>query len=408
MSAIIGAFITKGPRSHYRIPPQSNLTGQLHQTQLSQAIQRADKLQTEVHSLTNNVAAARQERDKANLEAKLAREQLEMVQIALSHALVSEKAVKDRLDTANIDLITLQEKVDAERKAWEKERKTWMYRKWFGSVSSSVFKKRRKPSVTGDEDIGLVESLAAPNLLPPTTNPVEASNLGILLDCSALDGRPPSFSYNPTGISGLFPDLTASLEPEIYRLHRGAADLQRGLNASIRRIHAEQISTQALEAASSPALPLEPFTQRNLQLIVALYDVHRTAEAAGEFSTLLNSRAPQPEFDCSVCMETMNATAGTSVEACGHTLCKDCLTSHIKSKLGDGIWPVSCPVCVASQDKKEPASKCSFHISILLCISDSVCPPTKPSRVFWWMNWDWRKKPWIDGINLRQPASFAR
>jgi hypothetical protein len=60
---------------------------------------------------------------------------------------------------------------------------------------------------------------------------------------------------------------------------------------------------------------------------------------------------PQPKIDCSVCTESLDATAFPQTkitELCNHnpTLCQSCLSQSLDSQIPDVAWgQVRCPEC---------------------------------------------------------------
>lgn len=72
---------------------------------------------------------------------------------------------------------------------------------------------------------------------------------------------------------------------------------------------------------------------------------------------LIASFSKQEKFDCKICMDESLMDDVALLEDCGHMFCRDCLREYIGSKLGEGIFPIMCPVCVADKGEESPAGK---------------------------------------------------
>ncbi|KAJ7618172.1 hypothetical protein DFH06DRAFT_1012240 [Mycena polygramma] len=58
---------------------------------------------------------------------------------------------------------------------------------------------------------------------------------------------------------------------------------------------------------------------------------------------------PQNErqFECAVCLETHSEQDAARVEPCQHAFCRDCMTGHVRARIGERQYPIRCPNCVA-------------------------------------------------------------
>ena len=61
-------------------------------------------------------------------------------------------------------------------------------------------------------------------------------------------------------------------------------------------------------------------------------------------------------FECAICMEEQPEDYVARPDPCGHKFCRDCIRSHISSKLEERRFPILCPVCMAEGDKSDSGS----------------------------------------------------
>ncbi|KAJ7717031.1 hypothetical protein B0H16DRAFT_1612377 [Mycena metata] len=54
------------------------------------------------------------------------------------------------------------------------------------------------------------------------------------------------------------------------------------------------------------------------------------------------------EGECAICMMDYEETL--IVGSCGHSFCRECITSHVQSKLEARQFPITCPACVTSTE----------------------------------------------------------
>lgn len=348
MSAVALPLHPSGPRSSRH---QHSYSGQsytaTHRTERPERPEKGSRTaQKELKKVQDSLCQATQ-------KAAQQTEELEMVKAALSYSLVAEWQTREQLEAARADVQRLEAEREVERKAWAKERKTLLLRKWLGANLFS-HKRRKEPEF----EIGEFSSRALSALAGPTDTGV----MGVVFNGDALDDRPPPTHHREqSGAAVLFPSLAKNLENELRQLDRAAEDLQRSLNTAFKRIRSEEMAQHAF-TRSTPDLRntrilTQPTISRNLHLFVGLYDAGQTSQAAEQISSIIRSTAPPPTFTCGVCMDDLDASSGKAVEGCGHILCKDCLGSHIRSKLDDAIWPIRCPTCQVDNTGREPAGQ---------------------------------------------------
>ncbi|KAJ6485458.1 hypothetical protein C8R47DRAFT_539712 [Mycena vitilis] len=53
------------------------------------------------------------------------------------------------------------------------------------------------------------------------------------------------------------------------------------------------------------------------------------------------------QFECAVCLETHSEQDAARVEPCQHTFCRDCMTGHVRARIGERQYPIRCPNCAA-------------------------------------------------------------
>ncbi|KAJ7038022.1 hypothetical protein C8F04DRAFT_389044 [Mycena alexandri] len=54
------------------------------------------------------------------------------------------------------------------------------------------------------------------------------------------------------------------------------------------------------------------------------------------------------EVECAICMMDYEETV--MIAPCGHSFCRECITSHVQSKLEVRRYPITCPTCVTSAE----------------------------------------------------------
>lgn len=206
-----------------------------------------------------------------------------------------------------------------------------------------------------------------------TFRPLEGSSeMHVVFDGLALHHleRHESFSVPKTSVSS----FSAKLAPDFAALERATAGLQRAINVELRSAHARASST-----GSSTSIPK---TARNLRLLVVLWEEGGKENLMRSLMSVVGERGPKMNTgDCLICTEPLSLGEMVSVEGCGHTTCKDCLRQHIASRLGEKVWPVLCPICVAEGGSQRKAQgivhsfdSCGSESNTKLTSSDNTAP----------------------------------
>ena len=138
----------------------------------------------------------------------------------------------------------------------------------------------------------------------------------------------------------------AKLAPELAALERATAGLQQAVNAEVRSAHARASST-----GSSAFIPK---TARNMRLLVVLWETSGMEQLMNTLKWVVGERSPKVNTaDCLICTEPLTLEETVSVEGCGHATCKGCLREHISARLGEKMWPILCPICMADGDSRK-------------------------------------------------------
>ena len=88
-----------------------------------------------------------------------------------------------------------------------------------------------------------------------------------------------------------------------------------------------------------------------------LVEVAHVLDPPPSASKTARASTPVDTFICEVCFDNFTVSQVARMPDCEHGFCRDCLRSHVKSKLGEGQYPILCPVCSADKTRKEPGSK---------------------------------------------------
>lgn len=165
-----------------------------------------------------------------------------------------------------------------------------------------------------------------------------SSDVHVLFDGLALHhlGQSGSFAVPNTGPLA----FRAKLAPELAALERATAGLQRAVNAELRSAH--------VRASSTGSSTLIPKTTRNLRLLVVLWEASGIEQLMSSLISVIEERNPKMHAgDCLICTEPLIQEEMVSVEGCGHATCKDCLREYMGARLGEKVWPILCPICMA-------------------------------------------------------------
>ena len=140
----------------------------------------------------------------------------------------------------------------------------------------------------------------------------------------------------------------ARLAPELAALERATAGLQQAVNAEMRSAHAI--------ASSTGSSTLIPKTARNLRLLVMLWEASGIEQLTSSLISVVGERSPKMNTgDCLICTEPLTEEKTVSVEGCGHTTCKGCLSGYISTRLEERIWPILCPICMTEDGSRRKA-----------------------------------------------------
>ncbi|KAJ6570971.1 hypothetical protein DFH09DRAFT_1362568 [Mycena vulgaris] len=66
----------------------------------------------------------------------------------------------------------------------------------------------------------------------------------------------------------------------------------------------------------------------------------------------------------------MHTSWEVQLDPCGHLFCRDCITSHVQSKLAVRQYPVSCPTCLTSAQHSAHPSAIWDDVLIRLSINE--------------------------------------
>jgi len=264
-------------------------------------------------------------------ESKL-KEEVEVLKTTLTHALTSERdmrtsARETREEWERIEK-SLREEIDRLRIGLE-------------TIENDVSVKRETVASRVEQNIqGRVRTVEDPIALKqPITPPEGSSDIHIILDDLALQSLV-SDDPAPHATSDAF---GSSLIPEFTALERATEGLQQAVSSELRAAYAKKWAT------SSPASVLQSnTTARNLRLLVVLWEASGVEELLCSLTSIFGDATPaMGGEDCAICTEEIPPEHKMVVEGCRHATCKGCLRKYIGAKLGEKVWPVQCPICMA-------------------------------------------------------------
>ena len=133
------------------------------------------------------------------------------------------------------------------------------------------------------------------------------------------------------------------LLPEVTALERATQGLQQAVNSEIRTAYTGKCRS------SHGIIPQRSANvARNLRLLVVLWEASRVEELLGSLTSILSDTTPKiGGEDCAICTDPLLPEERIVVEGCGHAMCKGCLREYIGARLGEKVWPVRCPICMA-------------------------------------------------------------
>jgi hypothetical protein len=198
-----------------------------------------------------------------------------------------------------------------------------------------------------------------------------SSEVHVLFEGLALHHpeKPDPFTVPNTSPSA----FKVKLAPELAALERATAGLQRAVNAELRSAHARTSST-----GSSTFIPQ---TTRNLRLLVVLWEASGIEQLMSSLISVIGEcNSKKNRGVCLICTEPVLREETVSVEGCGHATCKNCFREYISARLGEKVWPILCPICMAEGGSRRKAQ--GFPIPLVcfkavfsdLLFSDNATP----------------------------------
>jgi hypothetical protein len=139
--------------------------------------------------------------------------------------------------------------------------------------------------------------------------------------------------------------LGTTLSPELAAVERATEGLQRAINSELRHVY-------TMGPADFPTFPSRNNANpaRNLRLLVVLWEGKSVEGLLSSLASKLgdsNSTTAPSAGDCAICTEHFSPKDMIMVDGCGHVTCKGCLQEYVSSRLGERVWPILCPICVA-------------------------------------------------------------
>lgn len=89
---------------------------------------------------------------------------------------------------------------------------------------------------------------------------------------------------------------------------------------------------------------------RSLEMAMAMQRAFDEERMAVLEDQSLARAAERPKFDCAICMESFTDEAIALVDPCDHSCCRECMRTHVQSKIEERRYPIPCPFCVANSD----------------------------------------------------------
>ncbi|QRV98824.1 Zinc finger, C3HC4 type (RING finger) protein [Ceratobasidium sp. AG-Ba] len=114
--------------------------------------------------------------------------------------------------------------------------------------------------------------------------------------------------------------------------------------------------------------------QRSLEVALALQQQFDDESIAFSRDQTLAQAYERPKFDCNICMDSFTDEAIALVEGCDHSCCRECMRSHVQSKIDERRYPITCPFCVVGTDEKSQARANIGVISPMLVENIGVTP----------------------------------
>jgi len=322
------------------------------QTALAHAATNESILKSEIETLKTSLTHALSSEREMRASARDTREEWERV----------ERALREEIGVLRVGLVDTEKTLAKVKKELQGKKVVPFVQRLIkgkGRLVEEMITLEEPPqNVCAEVDEECVTSFSG--WLPPrsriliiTSRSLEGSSeIHVLFDGLALHHfeQHDPFSVQKTGQSA----FRTKMAPDLAVLERATAGLQRAVNAELRSAHAKTSLT-----GSSTSIPR---TARNLRLLVVLWEEGGKEKLMSSLMSVVEERGPKMYTgDCLICTEPLTREETVSVEGCGHTTCKDCLRQHITSRLGERVWPILCPICVAERGSQRKAQGMVAH-----------------------------------------------
>lgn len=108
--------------------------------------------------------------------------------------------------------------------------------------------------------------------------------------------------------------------------------------------------------------------QEELSLRYAQQLAMEEEEEMKEFEAL---KEANKSFECPLCIEEYHESFMVRVEPCDHVVCRDCVLQHVKAQVEETHWPIFCPMCPGTLERRGSKSfvhgPCSYLTVIYSC-----------------------------------------
>jgi hypothetical protein len=283
-------------------------------------------------SLKRKIDELKESRTQSRSTISQLKEDNKVLKTTLAHALTSERDMRTSARETREELETVETSLRVVIDALRLELEIKSGGNKGGKAASRV-------QQTIQEKVRTVEDAIA--LKQPHELPEGSSDIHILLDDLALqslaiDGPNPM----PHSTSDAF---GSRLLPEFNALERATKGLQQAVNSEVRNAYTGKcLSTRCLVPQRTPNVA------RNLRLLVVLWESSGVEELLSSVTSILSDATTMKgDEDCAICTDPLLPGRKIVVEGCGHTTCKGCLREYIGARLGERVWPVRCPICMA-------------------------------------------------------------
>ena len=283
-------------------------------------------------TLKENIKALKESLVRSASTVSKLKKENEVLKTTFTHVLTSERDTRSSVRETHEEWERVEQALRAEiralRLALEMKGNNNKEEKVASCVQQAIQEKVR----TDEDTIALKQS----------HKPLEgSSDIHILLDDLALQslaiGGP---NPAPHWTSDAFGNR---LLPEFTALERATKGLQQAVNSELRLAYTGKCwSTRSIIPQRSANVA------RNLRLLVVLWEASGVEELLGSVTSILSDTTPTISGeDCPICTDPLLPEERIVVEGCGHAMCKGCLREYIGARLGEKVWPVRCPLCMA-------------------------------------------------------------